>query len=155
MDIEGRIQRYREETQRNLAEVARLQRVAEERMALADAHMDRADARMDRADTRMDRAESRMDRLEAFLADAWAKAEARMDRADARMDRADAREAARQVKIDKQNQITRRFIQGGLKIAKDLGKKHRELDFKITALIDAQNRFLESMRRSSGNGRSR
>ena len=88
-----------------------------------------ADARMDRADARMDRAD------------------ARMDRADARMDR-----------FDKQLQATRKLVEAGMKIVTRLAQTQasdrKNFDYKINALIQAQDRLVKSLLHQRSNGRS-
>jgi hypothetical protein len=76
------------------------------------------------------------------------RAEKRADRADERMDRAEKRAD----KFDKQLNATKNLVQKGmqiiLKINAELKESRAEFRFRINALIDAQNRTEEAMRKS-------
>ncbi len=114
-----------------------------------------AEARMDRADERMDRAEARMDR-----------AEARMDRADERMDRIEARAALMDARFDKRMRGFEKLVKIGMRELADMRKfarqsdermerRSKEIDDKINALIDAQQRTEASLRAFLDSRRSR
>ena len=90
----------------------------------------RAEKRADRADERMDRAVARMDR-----------AEKRADLAEKRADRAEKRAD----KFDRQLHATKNLVQKGMQIVVESNVEFRS---RINALVDAQNRTEEAMRRS-------
>lgn len=107
-------------------------------------------------------AEARMDR-----------ADERMDRADARMDRADARAALMDARFDKRMRGFEKLVKIGMRELADLRKfarqsdermeqRSKEIDHKINALIDAQQRteaslraFLDSRRTRNGHNGGR
>jgi division protein CdvB (Snf7/Vps24/ESCRT-III family) len=102
-------------------------------------------ARQAAAEVRADRADARMDR-----------AEERMDRADARMEKSDAR-------FEKRMHGFETLAKIGIREIADLRRMHRqfakEIDEKINALIDSQQRTEEALRafigaRRPGNGHS-
>jgi len=76
------------------------------------------------------------------------RAEKRADRADERMDRAEKRAD----KFDKQLNATKNLVQKGMQIVLKINAEPKESSaefrFRINALMDAQNRTEEAMRRS-------
>ena len=101
--------------------------------------------------------------IEHFRAEFWsnmaevARAQAewkeRMDRAEGRMDRAEAR----MDRFDKQLQATRRLVEAGMKIVTKLAQTQaadrKNFDYKINALIHAQDRLVQHLFRQRPNGR--
>ena len=76
------------------------------------------------------------------------RAEKRADRADERMDRAEKRAD----RFDKQLNATKNLVQKGMQIVlknnAELKESSAEFRFRINALMDAQNRTEEAMRKS-------
>ena len=133
--MEEEVRRRFEKIEATLAEVAA-------RQAAAEVRADRADARMDRAEERMDRAEERMDRADARM-------ETRMEKSDAR--------------FEKRMHGFETLAKIGMREMADIRRMHRqsakEIDEKINALIDSQQRTEEALRafigaRRAGNGHS-
>jgi len=92
--------------------------------------------------------------LQAIL-ESQLRAEKRADRADERMDRAEKRADRadqRGDKFDKQLNATKDLVRKGmqiiLKINAELKESSAEFRFRINALIEAQNRTEEAMRKS-------
>ena len=119
-----------------------------ERQAAAEARMDRADERMERADGRMDRAEARMDRAEARAAEMDARFDKRM-RGFEKLVKIGMRELADMRKFARQSD-------------ERMERRSKEIDHKINALIDAQQRteaslraFLDSRRTRNGHNGGR
>ena len=83
----------------------------------------------------------------ADVAKRHADAEARMDRAEARMDR-----------FDKQLQATRKLVEAGMKIVTKLAQSQandrKNFDYKINALIQAQDRLVQRLLHHRPNGRA-
>ena len=112
-----------------------------ERQAAAEARMDRADERMDRAEARMDRADERMDRMEARAALMDARFEKRM-RGFEKLVKIGMRELANMRKFARQSD-------------ERMERRSKEIDEKINALIDAQQRTEASLRAFLDSRRSR
>jgi DNA repair ATPase RecN len=71
------------------------------------------------------------------------RANARMDRADARMDRAEAR----MDRLERQMRGMQALVKTGMRWMAKIAQDHRNLDKKIDALVDAQMRTEEALRR--------
>ena len=122
-------------------EIRAILRHVAERQAAAEARMDRADERMDRADERMDRAEERMDRSEARAALMDARFDKRM-RGFEKLVKIGMRELADMRKFARQSD-------------ERMERRSKEIDDKINALIDAQQRTETSLRAFLDSRRSR
>jgi hypothetical protein len=104
------------------------------------------------------------------VAERQSAAEVRMDRADERMDRIEARAALMDARFDKRMRGFEKLVKIGMRELADLRKfarqsderierRSKEIDHKINALIDAQQRTEASLRafldsRRSRNGRN-
>jgi chromosome segregation ATPase len=131
-----------------IKEIWAILRHVAERQAAAEARMDRADERMGRADARMDRAEARMDRAEARAAEMDARFDKRM-RGFEKLVKIGMRELADLRKFARQSD-------------ERMEQRSKEIDHKINALIDAQQRteaslraFLDSRRTRNGHNGGR
>jgi len=131
-----------------IKEIWAILRHVAERQAAAEARMDRADERMGRADARMDRAEARMDRAEARAAEMDARFDKRM-RGFEKLVKIGMRELADLRKFARQSDAR-------------MEQRSKEIDHKINALIDAQQRteaslraFLDSRRTRNGHNGGR
>jgi hypothetical protein len=104
------------------------------------------------------------------VAERQSAAEVRMDRADERMDRIEARAALMDARFDKRMRGFEKLVKIGMRELADLRKfarqsdermerRSKEIDHKINALIDAQQRTEASLRafldsRRTRNGRN-
>jgi hypothetical protein len=107
------------------------------------------------------------------VAERQSAAEVRMDRADERMDRIEARAALMDARFDKRMRGFEKLVKIGMRELADLRKfarqsderierRSKEIDHKINALIDAQQRteaslraFLDSRRTRNGHSGGR